>query len=142
MKPHPHLSDIQPTRAKFEPGARLLVRMLGDVTADQHKRIVRAVTKYAGTDVRVGVVNVARCRIGLTTLSGKHTSIAGLEHAQGGIREPGMAGVNCCAFKFADGDRLDVMYLHHLGYEDGKRSTHYWQQWAGDGVEVVVVGVE
>lgn len=137
----PTLSDIQPVRTQFEPGARVLVRTLSDMTPEQHRKISCAITKYAGCDVRVAVVNVARCRVTLTTPTGQTKVLAAPEHAHGTMQLQGHAAINCGSYRFADGDWLDVAYQHYLSPQERARASAYWCRWAGDSVEVVVTGI-
>ena len=53
----PNLAEVHCERLKFEAGDRILVNVYTNLDKDQKRRLRRAITKWAGEDVEILIVN-------------------------------------------------------------------------------------
>ena len=157
-KATPLLSDIQSTKTKFQPGDRVIVRTASILNKDQVRKILKAVRKYTGEDVRAIIVDCTKCTVILTTpareqwgdsdsdgyrsfVSSARKIIVGKQHAQMSSGLPGVANQSCGKVELQSGDRLDVVLNTGLDNAQHKQLRDAWREWAGEDVEVVISGI-
>ncbi len=57
MGVRPRIADVQCSRLVFQPGDRILVRVYHKIDKDQMRKLRKSVTKWAGCDVEVLIIN-------------------------------------------------------------------------------------
>jgi hypothetical protein len=67
----PTLAEVHCTPLRFQPGDRILVRVLGPCDNERKNRIDRMVTKWAGGDVEVLVYSATEMSISVETAADK-----------------------------------------------------------------------
>lgn len=139
-KATPLISDIDVTRYQFEPGDRLLVRVANDLTEDQQYKLYKAISRFAGGDVRILIVNCLKMRMMKVMPSGNAEIIVD-ERVGDNYRIPqlikGQMEVQCSVVDLQPGDLLSIQLKH---YPDGKlqrkRILDWAKQWTGKDVEI------
>lgn len=137
LRPRPLLSDIQPTKQKYNAGDKIIAVVTTDLTADQRRRMIYSINKFVGVDVDVLIVNAS------------HTTaiLCGHDQPEFALFQPsiktseselGVANISLTKVEFKPGDKLFVS-TKHLSTEDQRTQIlKYFQRWAGDQVEVIL----
>lgn len=144
MKARPLLSDIQTSRLKFDPGDRILVRVSTNLPSEQYKSLERSVTKFAGTDVRILIVNCLRTRL-LRNRNNKIETLVDETYAEYYEENLGVANISCSKIDFQNGDQLiceDKVVLT-CKHSDNRtlivKDLKAWlRNWIGSDVEVII----
>lgn len=136
IKAKPLLTDVHPTKIKFEAGDRILARVADDLNINQHQNLVRSIKKFAEADVRVLVVNCLSTRMMLVHKGGGGKMLASHEHALQQSLDLGVANVSCSPVKFLEGDRLILCVPPSVEGLHKKQLERLLKEWAGDDVEV------
>lgn len=63
MAKRPGIVDVQCRRLVFQPGDRILVRHYGKLDSDQKRRLRKRITKWAGVDVEILIVDSTEMEI-------------------------------------------------------------------------------
>jgi len=139
LKPRPLLSDIHPTKTKFNAGDRILVRISVNVSSDQQNSLKRAINKYAGNDVNSLIINCMEFGLLRLRLGEVPHRLTGLEDRQHQPIALGVANLKCSKIEFQDNDQLVVYVFSGIGSELQKKQIHKWiREWTGKDVEVIV----
>lgn len=151
----PLLSDIQCTRTKFDAGDRILVRLSTNLTREEEQRVEKVVTKFAGVDVRILLVNCLDVKLLCKKANGEVLRLADASYAEYQETKIRVFNINCCKIDLEKGDQLiwDENRINDVeAYRFRKSGTKltigsgrviYWltkrlKAWAGDDVEVLV----
>ena len=134
----PLLQDIDLTRYQFDPGDGVIVRVGYDYSPDYQKRIMRAVTKFCGEDVRIILVNCMKQRF---TRISEEGSIKVLVDQSQGYRMPVLKSgqqieVNCSVIQFQKNDVLSVELKEFAKGLYLERIRSWIEHWTGSDVEV------
>lgn len=129
------LSDL-PSKTKYEAGDRLIAHVSVNLLDQQINNIVRAIQKWAGSEVRVLVVNCSEIKI-VQGRNGKPISeIAGLSHIQNQTDFPGIANISTSKVDIRDDDTLVVFVPRIQSDLHEKRIKKWIQEWSGKNTEI------
>lgn len=135
----PLISDIELTRYHFEPGDRLLVRIGQDLDAGRQTKLLRAVEKFTGEDVRILLVNYKTTRLMKVTPAGRAELICddSMSLSRRKQMQSGKVELSCSVVDLQPNDILSVQLKQ---FPEGKiqkeRVIHWLEQWTGKEVEI------
>ena len=137
MSSRPRLSEVRSHKLKCQPGDRLLVRLPFSPTADQAHRIKKSVSKFAGEDVRVLLVNCMLSRM-THVRGGAVKTISGPQHAEMQNMRLGTANLSCSVIDFQPDDRLVVFVPKRSSETARKTLEDRLRAWVGKYVEIQI----
>lgn len=128
---NPQLGDIK-SQQKFEPGDRLLVRA-GNCDPAQRQKIITAVKKHVGEDVRVLVYNGLAVRLGVyNEVTGQVEWWAGNEGQIAG----GLAVLHCSTIRLRLGDTVYYEFLAPVTVMQVKQFQGRLRDWVDGACEI------
>ena len=127
----PLLSDYHSIRYHYKPGDRILARISHDVDIPAYVRIVKAVQKSAGEELRVIVVNCLRYKV-----LWKHADAQQIEAlvSKDDIdihQSRGVVNLNCSVTDIKEGDELLVLIKEELSDLKKSQVRSWFKNWAG-----------
>lgn len=134
----PKLSDIPAVNRRYEAGDCLIAAVTTDLTNDQRDKIIKSVTKFAGADVSVIVVNVSRFSL-FRKRAGESDLLLAKMAAGTTESKLGVANIDLAKCEFQEGDLLIAISHVELGESEkyvAKMSLNNWVR--GKSVEVYV----
>lgn len=139
LRHNPLLSDIPAHKTKFEAGDRVLARVSVALNASQYRNLKRAITKFAGADVRVLIVNCLQTVIvHVDRVTEKRSQLAGPTDSAYHDPAVGVANLNCSKVELKPDDRLFV-FVPRIASEPQRDMIRRWvKEWAGKDIEVIV----
>lgn len=135
----PLLADAQAIRYIYQPGDRLLVRVSVDLSPDQKFKILRAIRKRTGEDLRILTVNCHYVEMlwqksgsaeVFSLVSKKDIELQGID--------AGVANLDCSVTQLGAGDTIIVRDCRLVEDSDKKLFRRWVQEWTGPDVEVIV----
>lgn len=137
LNARPLLSDLE-SRQKFEAGDRILARVCCELTKDQYLKLVRAVIKFAGADVRVLIIN--RMKMKLILKRGDSVQVlVNPAYDDGKLMELGVANLDCSKVEMKQGDELIALIPKGRPKSRQKAIRQWLREWSGKDIEVRVV---
>ena len=133
----PTLTDL-PSRMKFEPGDRVIVRVPAEVSVEQVRGIDQIVKKWAGEDVRVLTVNPLTCIL-TRKRDGNEEILVGPPDTPG-WKAPASKNawnLSCSKIEIRPGDVIRMSIGKVVDEKTRLRLRDYLKEWAGD-VEIIV----
>ena len=138
MNARPLLADLPSTRLSVKPGDRMLARVGFELTRDQTIRITRSITRFAGNEVRLMIVNCMRTTIWWKRSDdGSISTLCSPKFIKSDMAA-GAVNLECSVIDLHPGDKL---YVNHVGLScelTKKDLREKIQRWAGVDVEVIL----
>lgn len=124
----PRLGDIRPTKTSFVAGERVIARVNQILTADQKKKILQGINKYAGVELNSLIVDCTRVNL-VRIRKEESISVAGPSHMSSKAGPVLHFGCSKVCFEEGDSFLLSISYqdprLRNLIIDEVKR-------WIGD----------
>lgn len=134
MSATPLLSDIEPTKARYQAGDRVVCKVKSHITSAQADKLRKSVKEFAGADINLIIINTSRFHVVRIRQGEENLVIAQMSDITGETRL-GVANVDLAKVDFQRDDKLVV--LSPVDYpEEQCRSA--FKRWAGDDVEIII----
>lgn len=138
MNARPLLTDLPATRLVIQPGDRMLARVGFDLTRDQAARISRSISRFAGNDVNLIIINCMKTTIWWERSDdGTVSTLCSPKFIKSDMAV-GAVNLDCSVVDLHPGDKL---YVNQIGLDCELRKKDMRekiQRWAGVEVEVIL----
>lgn len=144
-KARPLISDIQTTRMKFNPGDRILIRTSVNLSQAQQDQLKKSITKFAGEDVRILIMNCLTSRLVVKRENGSIERLADESYGQFQPENKGIANISCSVINFDSKDQIIYMCREVTECKHPNNSLlivkhlrSWLKQWVGNDVEIII----
>lgn len=136
----PLLTDVSLHKHKFSAGDRLIAKVSVDLDAYQQAKLIKTIQKFAGTELRVLVMNCTRYELFVIRGNMVRIDLVKPEDKEDPSIVPGRMDMSLSAINFMSDDVVVLQCSHYIGEIEKLQIHRHIQRWAGTENEIRIYG--